>query len=159
MPILRLAQVLAVCSVHRQGLNEALDDLQDRQITADDMARLNKEQRRLLDQFAYRYTRLQDDMGARLMPAILAALGEPVASLSVIDRLERLEQLEWLPSAEEWGNLRRIRNEFAHDYLDTPEQRFERLQAAIVAARRVLEILAGLEGRIHQRFPEIPRGV
>jgi len=33
----------------------------------------------LLDQFAYRYTRLQDDMGIKLMPAVLKALGEDVA--------------------------------------------------------------------------------
>lgn len=153
--ILRLAQALAACVAHRQALSEALDDLHAGQLTASDMARLGKEQRRLLDQFAYRYTRLQDDMGARLMPAVLAALGEPVATLSVIDRLNRLEQLEWLPSAEEWGDLRRIRNEFAHDYPEAPEQRFEHLQAAIASAQRALEILAGFEHRIHRRFPQI----
>lgn len=154
---LRLAQALDVCVAHRQALNEALDDLRAGQLTASDMARLGKEQRRLLDQFAYRYTRLQDDMRARLIPATLAALGEPVASLSVIDRLNRLEQLEWLPSSEEWGDLRRIRNEFAHDYPETLEQRFEHLQAAIVSAHRALEILVGFERRIYQRFPEITR--
>lgn len=153
--ILRLAQALAACAAHRQALSEALADLQSGQLTPGDMAHLGKEQRRLLDQFAYRYTRLQDDMGARLMPAALAAMGEPVATLSVIDRLNRLEQLEWLPSAEEWGDLHRIRNEFAHDYPEAPEQRFEHLQAAIASAYRALEILAGFERRIHQRFPEI----
>lgn len=154
---LRLAQALSICAAHRQALSEALDDLRARPFTASDMARMGKEERRLLDQFAYRYTRLQDDMGARLMPATLDALGEPIASLSVIDRLDRLEQLEWLPSAEEWGDLRRIRNEFAHDYPETPDQHFERLQAAVVASRRVLEILAGFERRIHQRFPDLTR--
>ena len=155
--ILRLAQALAACAAHRQALNEALADLRSGQLTPSDMAQLGKEQRRLLDQFAYRHTRLQDDMGARLMPATLAAMDEPVATLSVIDRLNRLEQLEWLPSAEEWGDLRRIRNEFTHDYPETPEQRFEHLQAAIASAQRALEILAGFERRIYQRFPEITR--
>lgn len=153
----RLAQALTVCAAHRQALDEALDDLRAGQFTASDMARMGKEQRRLLDQVAYSWTRLQDDMGARLMPATLAALGEPIATLSVIDRLDRLEQLEWLPSAEEWGDLRRIRNAFAHDYPETPDQRFEHLQAAIVSAHRALEILAGFERRIHQRFPELTR--
>ena len=62
--ILRLAQALAACAAHRQALNEALADLRSGQLTPSDMARLGKEQRRLLDQFAYRYPRLQDDMGA-----------------------------------------------------------------------------------------------
>lgn len=152
---LRLAQALAVCTAHRQALKEALEDLRNGQFMTGDLAHAGKEQRRLLDQFAYRYTRLQDDMGARLMPAVLAALGEPVASLSVIDRLDRLEQLEWLPSAEEWGDLRRIRNEFAHDYPETPEQQFERLKAASVAAHRAMEILDGFEHKIRHRFPEV----
>jgi hypothetical protein len=44
----------------------------------------------LLDQFAYRYTRLQDGMGARLMPAVLKALGEDIGPMSAIDRFTRL---------------------------------------------------------------------
>jgi len=82
-----------------------------------------KGNRRLLDQFAYRYTRMQDDMGARLIPAILGALGEDVAAMSALDRLDRLEQLAWLPSADEWSELRRIRNEFTHDYPETSQDK------------------------------------
>ncbi|MFZ5595222.1 MAG: hypothetical protein ACOY4D_13390 [Pseudomonadota bacterium] len=92
-------------------------------MTAPDPERLSKEDRRLLDQFAYRYTRLQDDMGARFMPAALRAMDEEIAAMPMVDRLNRLEQLGWLPSAEGWLDLRRIRNEFAHDYPETPQER------------------------------------
>ena len=54
-------------------------------------------------------------MGARLMPAVLLALGEEVAAMSAPDRFNRMEQLGWLPSSDEWAALRRTRNEFAHD--------------------------------------------
>lgn len=64
-----------------------------RALSQDDYAHLNKVDRRLLDQFAYRYTRLQDDMGARLMPAALKALVEDIGPMSAIDRFARLEQL------------------------------------------------------------------
>ncbi|TXF13361.1 hypothetical protein [Pelomicrobium methylotrophicum] len=130
-------------------------DLEQRPLAACDLEHLSKENRRLLDQFAYRYTRLQDDMGARLMPAILRALGEEVAAMPALDRLNRLEQLGWLPSAEEWVELRRIRNEFAHDYPATAQERLERLQLAFSSARRLLEILAILDGKIQQRFPKM----
>ena len=85
-------------------------------MVAADLDALGKEDRRLLDQFAYRYTRLQDDMGARLIPAVLRALGEEITAMPMLDRLSRMEQLGWLPDAEEWADLRRIRNEFAHDF-------------------------------------------
>lgn len=149
---LALEQARAICQAHREGLNDALADLEQRRLAAADLEHMPKEDRRLLDQFAYRYTRLQDDMGARLMPAILRALGEEIAAMPALDRFNRLEQLGWLPSAEEWAELRRIRNEFAHDYPETPPERLERLQLALASARRLLEILAILDGRMQQRL-------
>jgi hypothetical protein len=84
--------------------------------------------------------------------ALTDALGEDVAVMPALDRLARLEQLGWLPSADEWTGLRHIRNEFAHDYPDTAEQRFERLQAAVSAATQMTFVLAHMSGKLHQRF-------
>ena len=114
---LALQHIQAVCQGHADALSEALQDMQLRALGAHDYTHLNKHDRRLLDQFAYRYTRLQDDMGARLMPSVLRAMGEDIAPMSAIDR-------------------------FAHDYPDNPTERFERLQAAIQAAHQLLMIMA-----------------
>lgn len=146
-------QALEVCGAHRSGLQDALEDLGPAPVSADALAAPGKELRRLLDQFAYRYTRLQDDMGARLFPAALRALGEDVAAMPVIDRLNRLEQLGWLPSAEEWADLRRIRNEFTHEYPESAEERRERLELAIASARRLVHLLGQVERQVAQRFP------
>ena len=137
---LALLQIHAVCQTHAETLTEALQDLQLRALTLDDYSHLAKEDRRLLDQFAYRYTRLQDDMGARLMPAVLKALGEDIGPMSAIDRFTRLEQLGWLDSADEWLAMRHVRNQFAHDYPDSATERFERLQAAAHAARQLVAV-------------------
>jgi hypothetical protein len=137
---LALMQIHAVCQTHAETLAEALQDLQLRAHTLDDYSHLAKEDRRLLDQFAYRYTRLQDDMGARLMPAVLKALGEDIGPMSAIDRFTRLEQLGWLGSADEWLAMRHVRNQFAHDYPDSATERFERLQAAALAARQLVAV-------------------
>jgi hypothetical protein len=197
---LALQQARDTCLTHRQALREALDDLQLRDLKNADLESLTKEDRRLLDQFSYRYTRLQDDMGARLMPTALkalgkrrlnpfvvsvsrshpsihratrgtrgeremyrtivldlisASLGEEVAVMPALDRLDRLEQLGWLPSAQEWVELRRTRNEFTHDYPETIQERFERLQLEIIATKRVIAIQEAMNQKIDQRFPEI----
>lgn len=151
--LLALQQVLETCRLHESGLRDALDDLALRALCSADLAALGKQDRRLLDQFAYRYLRLQDDMGARLMPAVLRALGEEVASLAALDRFARLEQLGWLPSADEWSDLRRVRNEFAHDYPETIDERFARLQLAIASAQRALEIWTGFQDKARARWP------
>ena len=153
--IFALKQALATCHAHKEGLSDALADLEQRGLNATDLEKLSKQDRRLLDQFAYRYTRLQDDTGARLMPAILGALSEDVGPMATLDRLNRLEQLDWLPSAEEWAELRRIRNEFAHDYPGTVTERFERFQLATTCARRLLEIFSILDRKTQERFTQI----
>jgi hypothetical protein len=145
---LALQHIQAVCQGHAEALSEALQDMQLRALSADDYSHMSKSDRRLLDQFAYRYTRLQDDMGARLMPAVLKTLGEDIAPLSAIDRFTRLEQLGWLPSADEWLTLRQIRNQFSHDYPDSSAERFERLQAAAQAARQLLTVMAQFQKKI-----------
>ena len=138
---LKLERALEVCLGHADALQDALSDLEGKHFSAAELVALSSGDRRLLDQFAYRFTRLQDDMGGRLFPALLGALGEEVATMSVIDRLNRLEQLGWLPLADEWLELRRIRNEFAHDYPENPELHLVRLRQAMEAGQRLMEIL------------------
>lgn len=156
--LLALKQAGRVCETHREGLTDALSDLEKRKLGEEEIGDLSKEDRRLLDQFAYRYTRLQDDMGQRLLPAVLRALGEDVATMPAIDRFNRLEQLDWLPSAEEWAELRRVRNEYTHEYPETMQERFERLQLALESARRLIEILAVFTEKTHARFPDLTEG-
>ncbi|MDP3430373.1 MAG: hypothetical protein Q8R89_08590 [Desulfomicrobium sp.] len=141
---LKFGRALEVCLGHADALQDALNDLGDKQFSAADLLALSSNERRLLDQFAYRFTRLQDDMGGRLFPALLGALGEEVTAMSVIDRLNRLEQLGWIPLADEWLELRRIRNEFAHDYPENPELHHVRLRQAMAAGRRLMEILGAI---------------
>ncbi len=75
--------------------------------------------------------------------------------MPAIDRLNRLEQLLWLPSADEWSDLRRIRNEFTHDYPETPQERYEKLQLAIASAHRLIGILGVFKKKLGERSREV----
>ena len=144
-----LQQAYAVCSRHAHWLSDALSDLD---VSAgnhqDELTSDNKELIRIMDQFAYRYTRLQDEMGARLMPAILATLGEDVKPMPAIDRFNRLEQLGWIPSADEWLEHREIRNQFTHEYPERPDDHLEKLRAAMTSANRLIEIFSNISERL-----------
>lgn len=144
----RLRHITYLCQTHYITLSDTLQDLFQHAINIEKIDSPDKELRRLLDQFAYRYLRMQDDMGTKLIPAILYSLQEPLETMSMIDRLNRCEQLGWIPSADEWGDLRRIRNEFAHDYPEDAEIRFHRLKLAINAAKRLMVIWQGIEQKI-----------
>lgn len=144
-----MRQTYIVCSSYAQALRGALADLQAQNLHAQDLLPLSKEDH------AYRCIRLQDDMGARLMPPILHAQEEDASSISVKDRLDRLEHLGWLPSAEEWSDLRRIRNEFVHSYLDTMAERFAKFQLVMHSASKILHTFEQISQKLQGRFPEI----
>lgn len=71
-----------------------------------------------LDQLIYRYMKLQDALGAKLFPAIVAHLREDAESLTILDKLDQLERVHAIADAERWQELRELRNQLAHDYED-----------------------------------------
>lgn len=75
-----------------------------------------------IDQFLFRFSKLQDAIGRRLFKTILIYLGEDdVESMSFIDILNRLEKLKIVENIDEWLILREIRNELSHEYDDDEE--------------------------------------
>jgi hypothetical protein len=78
-----------------------------------------------LDQYIFRFSKLQDIIGSRLFPQTLEALAEPVADQAFIDILNRLEKLGILDAALSWTQLRKVRNDLAHEY---PASLIERIE-------------------------------
>lgn len=102
---------------------------------------------RLVDRLPFRFTKLQDAMGERLVPATLGALAEPFEEWPMRDRLERLARLGWL-DVDAWLRWRVVRNRLAHEYPDAPELRFAVPSAAIAAARELAALYAAWRRRV-----------
>lgn len=75
-----------------------------------------------IDQFLFRFSKLQDTMGEKLFKVILLVLDEKVDNKPFIDILNRLEKLELINDANVWRELRNDRNELAHNYDDEAEE-------------------------------------
>jgi hypothetical protein len=74
-----------------------------------------------IDAFVTRLGRLQDTLGDKLLPLLLATLGEPVAShLDNPDNLDIAERLGWVADADAWYALRQLRNQMVHEYIEDP---------------------------------------
>ena len=69
-----------------------------------------------LEAFASRFCRLQDTLGDKLLPALLRALGEPDKALLI--NLDKAEKFGWLVSTEKWVELRQLRNQMIHEYIE-----------------------------------------
>ena len=82
-----------------------------------------------IDAFIFRFIKLQDVIGEKLFRLILINLKEnDFNSINVpfIDVLNKLEKYRIIDSADEWLNLRSIRNSFTHEY---PEDLLKRIDA------------------------------
>lgn len=69
-----------------------------------------------LDAFVSRFGRLQDTVGDKLLPALLVALGETPGP--AIDNLDKAERFGFVQSADGWLEMRRLRNQMVHEYIE-----------------------------------------
>ena len=138
--------IVAQCETHAQRMlwakNKFLDKLP---LSAKGLRGLNEAEVAVLDQFISRFAKLQDGMGAKLLPELLELTKEQGELDAYLDKLNRLEKIGALPSVDEWLKLRQMRNAFAHDYPENSELQAAVLNHAFVAADRLAEILHHLK--------------
>ncbi len=75
-----------------------------------------------IDQFLFRFLKLQDAIGQKLFKTILLVLKEEVENKPFLDILNRLEKLELISDTNTWIELRNIRNSLTHEYEDDSEE-------------------------------------
>jgi len=91
----------------------------------------NPQHSEMLDAFVARFSRLQDAIGDKLLPTILKLNLEKVGSQ--LDNLFRAEKLGWIESADQWIELRGLRNSLIHEYMTNPEN-------LLYALKKVIEL-------------------
>jgi hypothetical protein len=146
-PADKLATALWEADRHAETLREALAEW-DKDPAADWRSlETDRERVRVLDQLLFRFIKLQDAMGERLVAATLAVLDEPFEDWAMRDRLNRLEKLGYI-DVDNWLAWREIRNRLAHEYPDQPELQFAALLATIAAARALAALYTQWRARL-----------
>ena len=113
---------LRECRLHERRLTYALDQLASKlPATGDQWEAMDDETVADIDQLLFRYNKLQDAMGQRLFPAVLMLGGDWSEDQTFLDRLDLLEKLGAIPAAQQWNEIRAIRNKLTHEYPDAPE--------------------------------------
>lgn len=143
----RLAAALWECDRHCAALDEALADWLARPVPSIEALEHDSALRRLTDQILYRFAKLQDAMGERLVSATLAWLREQPEAWSMRDRLDRLEKLGCL-DVEAWLKWRDVRNRQAHEYPGAAELRHAAVLATVSAAQAMVQAFAAWKARL-----------
>jgi len=81
-----------------------------------------------LESFAAKFSRMQDTVVDKLIPTVLRASGERTAA--AIDNLARMERIGLIDSADEWLEMRGLRNRLVHEYIERPADMAPALERA-----------------------------
>jgi hypothetical protein len=104
-----------------------------------------------LDAFVSRFGRLQDNLGDKLLPQLLEAMAEPVGA--VIENLDRAEKLGWLSSADTWLEIRKLRNQMVHEYIEDLAILTSALQAGHAYVPVLIDTAKRLTAQINKLNP------
>ena len=105
-----------------------------------------------LDAFVSRFSRLQDTLGDKLLPALLDWTGEPRGP--AIDNLDKAEKFGWITSADEWLNYRQLRNQMVHEYIEDLQTLAEALSRGRGFVPHLLEAARALTDEVDHRVRE-----
>lgn len=152
----QLKAQLVECELHVDLLCDALAEAEAwLPVTVSMLTNIDKNQRRILDQLAYRFAKLQDTLGQKVLPAILMIAQEPIdPDATFAEKLNWLERMGVIPSADEWRQLRLARNAIAHEYPDEPDVRVSQLNLFVAAVSRLCQVFSGINAYLVQHFPD-----
>lgn len=146
----RIEREFEICDRHIARIKRALEDLSTHlPLQLNDYASQDTELVRCIDQFIFRFSKLQDAMGAKLFRYILEYLDEDIKYLPMRDILNRLERYGIIPSSHDWIYIRELRNDIAHDYSIDEKDTVIALNELISKTETLLAIYDSLKERFY----------
>jgi len=116
---IKLEKIFKECDKHLQRIDEAYNDMSAfMPLTAAKYVNLSKDDVQAIDQYLFRFSKLQDSMGEKLFKVLLGRFQENIDRLSFLDIIKKLEKYVSMDIANEWQDLRKIRNQLTHEYED-----------------------------------------
>lgn len=103
-----------------------------------------------LDAFVTRFSRLQDTVGDKLLPALLLFLGEERGP--AMDNLDKAEKFGWLESADEWIAYRKLRNQMVHEYIEDRHLLADALSAGAEFVPSMVQVAGRLIAEAERRL-------
>ncbi len=148
----KVEENLRQASLHLRRLNDAVKQLEKKYTFPIDEQAYEQINNDLVavafsDQIIYRFSKLQDTIGAKLFKALLLYQGENT-NRPFLDILNELEKIG-IVDVEEWFELRDLRNEIAHDYGNDPSEAMEILNTIYSTKSELEKMLNTIQEMLH----------
>lgn len=113
----KLTRLIETCKLHQTLLTTAFQAIQSLvPLNRQKFMEMDDTQRAFIDQYIFRFAKLQDTVGDKLFKQTLSVVGENPEKMSFMDVFHKLEKLDIISDLIKWKELREVRNDAAHDY-------------------------------------------
>jgi len=145
----RLKKYISECDKHLQRMEEAFDDMKNiLPLNSQKYLTLEKDIVQDIDQYIFRFSKLQDTLGDKIFKLILKKYEDENYVMPFIDLLNKLEKYELIASSKEWIYLRRLRNEISHQYDDEPEEMSQAINNFISQKDVIKNIFINIKNKV-----------
>jgi len=110
---------------------------------------LNQLQRFALNALIFRFSKLQDLLGAKIFRNYLSFNGFSVVDISYFDILREIEK-EGIVDIDNWSELRELRNKIAHEYPEEADEMIESINLFIEQSSKLIDIADKLESKYNE---------
>ncbi|RKX86493.1 MAG: hypothetical protein DRP70_10065 [Spirochaetes bacterium] len=144
---------LMECDSHLRKMNLAYDKLKTSiPFTESEFPLRDENISAHLDQFLFRFIKMQDSIAKRLLPSLYQVLEDNQEPRPFLDILNRLESLDVLESVDTWQFFRNLRNNLAHDYPESREQNITNLNILFQRWQEFSAFYQGIKKYCRQRL-------
>ena len=143
----RIETYLSEAKKHIELIDESLEVLQEI-LPVKNYEDLNQLQRFALNALIFRFSKLQDLLGAKIFRNYLDFSGFTLIDSNYFDVLREIEK-EGIVDIDTWSELRELRNKIAHDYPEELEEMIESINLFISQSSQLVAIAKRVEKKFY----------
>lgn len=148
---MRLKKYFKEVNLHIELIGEALGALED-SLPVKSYEQLNNLEKFALNTLIFRFSKLQDLIGSKIFRNYLEFSGFDTSEKSFFDILKEIEK-EGIVDIDTWDELRKYRNQIAHEYPEEEDEVLESINLFIKKSEKLIIIAKRLE----EKYLEIER--
>lgn len=147
----KVEEIIKVADIHADKIRSSFDQLKNIfPLNEDKASNIEDQDQLLIERLVNRFGKLQDLVGSKLINEFLVLKREYADKLSMIDKLNKLERLEIIESVGLWDDMRKVRNQIAHEYPDEPALMAKYLNQVYDLTPKLLDIYNNLKERLNE---------
>ena len=142
----KLNEIIKIADIHASKIELAIMRLGDVfPLDQSKVTSLSEQELLFIELLISRFGKLQDFMGRILINSFLKYAGDYYDSMTMIDKINKLEKLGLIENSDIWEKLREVRNHIEYEYPDYPALTAKYLNQIFDLAPVLIKILHNIK--------------